>query len=150
MLTEQVFLSYHRTKRQLPTPLKQKQWQNGVEKKHFRKSCILLASSLLHTKTLNIRTDNHEGDTSREVRKWDLEWFCLNCLFNAYLTQTKRKISGYPDTISQVIWIFLQRNMRNMYTLNTGQCIFSSFLRNFKGICNIKCLLSGIKYIICY
>lgn len=49
--------------------MKQKQQQNGVGKKHFRKSYILLAPSFLNTKTLNIRADNHEGDTSGKLKK---------------------------------------------------------------------------------
>lgn len=35
---------------------------------HFRKPYILLAPSLCNTKTLSVRTDNHEGDTSRELQ----------------------------------------------------------------------------------
>lgn len=67
-MEQQVFLSYHRTKKQLSTPLKQKHQQNG-EKKHSRKPYILLAPLLLNTKTLSIRTDSHEGDTSRRLKE---------------------------------------------------------------------------------
>lgn len=64
---EQVFLSYHRTEKAAADSSETKAAAEWGEKT-FRKLYSVSTFPLQH-KTLSIRTDNHEGDTSRKLKE---------------------------------------------------------------------------------